>query len=119
MILRTALLSIAFGAAAIALAAPALAADASAARTCTTPKYPGSGYFTSLSVSHVSCSTGRSLTLAHYRCRTKTGPKGRCSSRVRGYSCTEKRNSISTEIDGRVTCKRGTRRVVYTYQQNI
>jgi hypothetical protein len=37
---------------------------------------------------------------------------------VLGYHCTEYRQSIPTEIDSRVTCKRGTRRVVYTYQQN-
>jgi hypothetical protein len=101
-------------AAAFAPSAP----GASRARSCTAPRYPGSGYFTSLSVTGVSCATGRSLTLSHYRCRTRRSKTGRCSS-VRGYRCTEKRQTISTEIDGRVTCKRGSRRFVYTYQQNI
>jgi hypothetical protein len=102
-------------AAAFAPSAP----GASLARSCSAPRYPGSGYFTSLRVTSVSCATGRSVTLAHYRCRTKRSKAGRCSSPGRGYRCTEKRQTISTEIDGRVTCKRGSRRVVYTYQQNI
>ncbi len=94
-------------------------AGAQAARTCSAPKYPGSGYFTSLSVKSVSCKTGRKVTLAHDRCRTAGSRAGRCHKSVLGYSCSEHRQSISTEIDGRVTCKRGSKRVTYTYQQNI
>jgi hypothetical protein len=90
---------------------------AHAARSCTPPKYPGLGYFTSLQVSHVSCATGRKVTLAHYRCRTKHGRAGRCPS-VLHYRCTERRNAIPTEYNARVTCKRGTRKVIYTYQQH-
>jgi hypothetical protein len=89
---------------------------AHASRACSPPKYPGQGYFTSLSVSHVSCATGRKVTLAHYRCRVKHGRKGRCPS-VLGYRCTEVRRSIATEYNARVTCKRGSRKVVYTYEQ--
>jgi hypothetical protein len=88
------------------------------AGTCSAPKYPGSGYFTSLKVSGVSCSKGKSVTLAHYKCRVKHGKTGRCTSKVQGYSCSEKRRSISTEIDGTVTCKRGSKKVVYSYQQD-
>lgn len=101
-------------------AVSATAADqvAHQSRTCSPPKYPGNGYFTSLSVRGVSCKTGRRVTLAHYRCRTESGPRGRCHRRVLRYSCTETRHSIPSEIDARVTCKRGARRVTYTYQQN-
>jgi hypothetical protein len=94
-------------------------ATASAARVCPTPRYPGTGYFTSLTVERVSCSAGRSVALAYYRCRTRTGPAGRCRSRVRGYRCRERRNAIPTEIDARVTCRRGARRVTHTYQQDL
>ena len=94
-------------------------ADAQAALTCSAPEYPGSGYFTSLSVKSVSCKTGRRVTLAHYRCRTARGRAGRCHRKVLRYSCSERRNSISTQIQSRVTCRRGSKRVVYTYQQNI
>lgn len=101
--------------------APAGAAQplAQAARSCSTPKYPGVGYFTSLSVRHVSCGTGRKLMLKYYRCRIKHGKAGRCTSRVMRYRCHERRQSIPTEIDARVTCKRGHRVVVHTYQQDL
>jgi len=92
---------------------------AETAKACSEPSYPGSGYFTSLTVKRVRCRTGRKVALAHYRCRTKSGPRGRCAHKVLHYSCRERRNSIPTEIDGRVTCKRGARTVIYTYQQNV
>jgi hypothetical protein len=103
----------------LALGATAAAAGpaAHASRSCAPPKYPGQGYFTSLQVAHVSCATGRKVTLAHYRCRVKHGRKGRCGS-VLHYRCAEgTRRSIPTEYTSRVTCKRGARKVVYTYEQ--
>ena len=96
----------------------AQAADAHAAKSCSPPKYPGTGYFTTMSVSGLGCSSGKKVVLAHYRCRVKGGVKGKCSSRVSGYRCTEKRRSISTEIDGVVTCKKGSKKVTYSYQQD-
>jgi hypothetical protein len=92
---------------------------AHASTTCSPPRYPGTGYFTSLTVSGVGCSTGKKLALAYYRCRLRHGKKGVCRSRVLGYSCHETRHSISTEIDARVTCKLGRRTIVHTYQQNL
>ncbi|WP_028067415.1 hypothetical protein [Solirubrobacter soli] len=92
---------------------------ASAAKTCTPPKYPGSGYFTSLSVTKVSCATGSKIAKDYYKCRTKTGPKGRCVKKVDGYSCKETRESIATEINARVTCKNGSKVVKHSYQQNL
>ena len=95
----------------------ALPASASAA-TCTPPKYPGSGYFTSLKATKVSCSEAAKVALAFHRCRTRSSVKGRCTSKVRKFSCRETRTTISTEINGRVTCTRGSRKVQLTYQQN-
>jgi hypothetical protein len=92
---------------------------ASAAKTCTPPKYPGSGYFTSLSVTGTSCSTGSKLAKDYYKCRTAKGPSGRCTKKVDGYSCTERRTSIATEINAKVTCKRGSKVVKHSYQQNL
>jgi hypothetical protein len=107
------------GSACLLAAAPARAAPIGfAARRCTPPQYPGSGYFTSLRVTRVSCSTGRRVTLAHYHCRVRSGPAGRCHSRVLGYRCVERRQAIKVEFDSIVTCQRGRRRVVYSYQQN-
>jgi hypothetical protein len=92
---------------------------ASAAKTCTPPKYPGSGYFTSLSVTGVSCSTGAKIAKDYYKCRLKNGVKGRCTRKVDGYSCKEKRTSIATEINATVTCKNGSKVVKHSYQQNL
>lgn len=102
----------------LAPAGAARAAEAHAARSCSVPRYPGSGYFTSLTVKRVSCATGRKVTLAYYRCRTRSGRAGRCHKRVLGYRCRERRVTIPTEIDARVSCRRGDKRVVHTYQQN-
>lgn len=115
-VLRRAAVVLVLAAAVLALGAT----QASAARNCTPPKYPGSGYFTSLKTTGVSCATGRKVALAHHRCRTEgKGRRGRCTRRVLRYRCTETRQSISTEFNSRVTCKRGTtRKVVFTYQQN-
>src|SRR3954447_22006766 len=91
---------------------------AASAASCSAPKYPGSGYFTSLKVTKVSCSTGKKVAIAYYKCRLKHGVSGRCTSRVLGYSCKETRTSIPTEIDARVTCKSGSKKVEHSYQQN-
>jgi hypothetical protein len=101
-----------------ALASGADVAPGASGRNCAPPKYPGSGYFTSLKVTGVSCATGGDVTLAHYRCRTTHGAAGRCTSKVRGYTCHEKRTTIPSEIDAIVVCRNGDRRVRYSYQQN-
>ena len=110
-------------AALLAAAAVALLAGAPAARavTCADGRLPnGNGYFTSLTVTNVSCKTGRRVALGYYKCRIKKGKKARCTDKVLGYSCREvKRTQIPTEINARVSCKLGARRVVHTYQQNL
>ena len=85
----------------VVLFSGAAAASAATCSASSLPRYPGSGYFTSLKVTKVSCSTGKKVMLAHYKCRTKHGKTGRCS-KVLGYSCKESRRSIETEIDGTV-----------------
>lgn len=86
-------------------------------QTCKPPRYPGLGYFTSLTVTKTGCAAGNKLAIAYYQCRTRTGPTGRCKGGVLGFTCRENRNAISTEIDARVTCRRRNVRVVHTYQQ--
>ena len=112
---RTRLLAAAAACAAFAL--PAVGASPAAAATCSPGSYPGQGYFTSLKGYHISCSGAKSVMRGHYRCRTKHGIKGRCSS-FNGWRCTETRRAIATEYNARVTCRKGSRKVVYTYQQN-
>lgn len=106
------------GLALVAFALLVAAPTAAQAATCTPPKYPDSGYFTSLKVTKVSCSTGKSVALAFHKCRVKSGVKGRCVSKVKGYSCRETRTTIPTEINGRVKCTNGSRKVELSYQQN-
>jgi hypothetical protein len=105
---------------ALAIALPA-GAPAAHAKTCSDGRLPnGNGYFTSLTVTKVSCATGKRLVLAYYKCRIKKGKKARCTDKVLGYSCKElERTQIPTEINARVRCKLGARRVVHTYQQNL
>ena len=110
---------------------PAFAAKAKT-KTCNikkSPKYPNKnpgGYFTSLKVRSVSCTSGKKLMTAYYRCRTKKrqGIEGRCKqSRVNGLKCKESRprsgRRAGVEFNARVTCTRGSKRVVHTYQQNL
>ena len=93
--------------------------SAEAAKACALPKYPGSGYFTLLRVKRTDCKAGKALALAYYKCRTDNGGiSGTCDHKVNRYTCTEHRESIPTEIDAKVTCKRGKRRIVHAYQQN-
>jgi hypothetical protein len=91
---------------------------AAVSRTCKPPTYPGNGYFTSLSVTGTGCATGRRFVVAYYHCRTANGTSGRCHKHVMGYACTERRETIPTEIDARVSCRNGSRRIVHTYQQD-
>jgi len=103
---------------ALGIAAAAASPLAGLARTCKPPAYPGVGYFTSLTVSGTSCATGSKVALAYHHCRLRHGISGRCSGGVLGFRCSEKRNSIPTEIAARVTCNRGHETVVHTYQQD-
>lgn len=105
-------------AATVAAAVPLLGASpAVAAKSCSPGAYPGDGYFTRLTVTGISCAGGRSVERGHYTCRTRRGIKGKCP-RFSGWRCTEKRQAIPTEYNARVTCTKGSRKVVYYYQQN-
>ncbi len=118
---RSALLALtlaALFAATFTTTAPA-AIPAHAAKKCNAPKYPGLGYFTGLNVTGVGCATGQKLVVNYYKCRIKHGKAGRCTTKVLGFSCREVRNSIPTEIDARVTCRKGRQTITHTYQQDL
>jgi hypothetical protein len=104
----------------VAAAVLLVAVPTASARDCRPPSYPGSGYFLSLSVKGTTCAKGKRLARAYYRCRIENGGRrGRCNRRVMRYSCTETRQSISTEINAVVRCKRGSKRINHAYQQNL
>jgi hypothetical protein len=78
----------------------------------------GPTYVTALSVTRVSCRTGEKVVKDYYRCRVRDGGrKGSCHKRIRGFRCTEKRESISTQFDARVSCRKGKARVRHDYTQ--
>ncbi len=79
-------------------------------------------YTRKLSVSGgATCSQAHKFIRAYYKCRVAKpsgGKKGKCTEKVSGYSCTEKRfNEISAEYDANVACKNGKRRINTQYTQ--
>lgn len=105
---------------------PALAAT----KTCKAgnTKYPNAnpgGYFTSLKVTNVGCSTGAKLMVAYYKCRRKNGQgvAGKCKqSKVNGLRCRESRpasGNNGVEYNAKVTCTSGSKKVVHTYEQRL
>jgi hypothetical protein len=73
-------------------------------------------------VTGVSCASGRKVIKAFHACRLKHGKQGKCTSKVSGYKCTEKRPSSlksSFSFEGDVTCKSGSKRITHHYQQDL
>ena len=67
------------------------------------------------------CATGTKVIKAFHTCRHKNGADGRCTSKVLGYSCSDRRPAaerIAIQYTGYVTCKRGAAVVTHTYQQD-
>jgi hypothetical protein len=91
---------------------------AHAAHTCSTPSYPGAGYYFELHVSGTSCNRGTQVANDQYRCRQRHGKAGTCPS-VDGYRCSEgHRNAIPTEFDVRTTCRKSHATILFAYQQD-
>ena len=100
---------------------------AAATRGCKAPAEPAGlngGYFTELRATNVSCASARKLVLAYYKCRRRNGgARGSCNGRtVNGLKCRETRPAdlqSETQINARVTCTSGTKKVRHSYQQNL
>ena len=107
---------------ALLIAVAALAPSASAGPVATASKSCGVGdtrsygttYVITISVSNTSCRNGKRLIRAYHACRP--GKSGKCPS-VKGYSCSEKRTTGTTQYDSRVTCRKGDKTVKHTYTQ--
>jgi hypothetical protein len=68
------------------------------------------------------CAAGTKVIKAFHTCRHKKGIDGRCTSRVSGYSCSDRRpaaESIPTQYTGYVSCKRGSAVITHTYQRDM
>lgn len=97
-----------------------MGAGTASAATCSnpnSPEYPN-GYYTKLVVTGISCSGGKDVMHAHRKCRVRRGGVDGYCKRFNGWRCTEVRRSSSTEFSSRVTCKKGSRKVVYYYSQD-
>jgi hypothetical protein len=113
-------------AAAVATAAAiALPASAGAASPCTlslkAAQHMGPTYVTKLRASGTSCANAIKITKAFHACRLKHGKRGRCTTKVSGYSCSDRRpkdEMIPTQFTGHVTCRKGGARITHDYQQN-
>ena len=121
---------------AITLAAGALAAavlmapgagarsEASASKACNVSSraYGHNMYTTSLSVRHTSCAKGKAVLKGYTKCRYKHGGlNGRCPNRVAKYKCHEGKRTLAPHIQYSVDvgCKRGSKRVKFSYTQQV
>jgi hypothetical protein len=78
----------------------------------------GTTYVTRLTTTNVTCTKAKSVVKAYHRCRrAQGGVKGRCTSRVQGFRCTETRQTIPTQFDARATCRNGGRVIRFNYEQ--
>jgi hypothetical protein len=98
---------------------------ATSLKTCklslTASEHLGATYVTNLKVGGVTCSAAKDVVKAFNKCRRAKGVNGRCSSRVKGYSCADTRPAderIPTQFNGHVKCKNASKRVNFDYQQN-
>ena len=78
---------------------------------------PGKSSILTLSVRHTGCAAGKRLVRDYQRCRVRQGdPDTRCSGRVDGYRCSERRsNETPDAFKARVTCRQGARRIKHMY----
>jgi hypothetical protein len=107
---------------ALLIAAPSGSAATTACRlSAKKSQQLGATYVTKLKVRGVSCAAGQRVVRAFNGCRRAKGVKGRCTRRVLGYGCSDRRpaaEQIPTQLNGHVSCRRGARRVSFDYQQN-
>lgn len=83
-------------------------------------RHLGASYVTSLRVKKTSCKTGKAVAHAFNNCRhSNGGARGHCNAKVGRYHCNEgHRTGISTQFDSSATCKRGGKRVHFTFTEN-
>jgi hypothetical protein len=82
------------------------------------PSTLGATYVTTLSASGTSCGKAKGVVKAFNSCRHKHGAAGHCTSKVKGYSCSEKRFSSPVQYSSSASCKNGSKSVKFKYSQN-
>jgi hypothetical protein len=107
---------------AASLALPAGQAAAASYKTCSVKgkeRKLGTTYVTKLRARGTSCKTAERVVRAFHACRHKKGKAGRCTRKVKGYRCTDKRKLVmALSYDSDATCTSGSKGVKFSYQQN-
>lgn len=129
---RTLRLTLALAATALVVAIPATASadgpSASASRNCPMSYnqqqngFPPASYVTSIRVFNTSCRQGKAVIRAYHRCRARHGGRnGQCPNRVKRFRCREgdRQGVPGVQYNARVVCRRGGRKIVSTYTQNV
>jgi ribonuclease I len=106
--------------------ASAGAPTATASRACSVSSHGGAYgkdmYVLDLSVRHTTCRKGKRVIRAYTDCRHQHGGlNGRCPNRVLHYRCHEGERTVAPHIQYTVEvgCRRGDRRIRFTYTQQI
>ena len=79
-------------------------------------------YTTSLAVRHTSCAKGKAVVKGYTKCRYKHGGlNGHCPNRVKKFKCGEGKRTLAPHIQYsvKVSCKRGSKRVKFSYTQQV
>jgi hypothetical protein len=78
------------------------------------------GYYLNLQASGAPCTTARTVQAGYQACRLKSGQKGKCHTKVAGYTCHEgKRNSIAVTFFAAVSCTNGAKKISWSYEQDV
>jgi hypothetical protein len=78
----------------------------------------GASYVTSVKARHVGCGKALKVVKAYHKCRKDNGGRdGHCGS-VKGYECSEKRETAPSQYNAKAKCTKGSKKVVQTYTQN-
>ena len=83
--------------------------------------YPPASYVQTIRT-NISCRKAKSVIRAYHRCRGRHGGRnGRCPNRVQRFRCREgARQAVpGVQYNAKVTCRRGGRRIVSRYTQNV
>jgi hypothetical protein len=82
----------------------------------------GASYVTSLKVRNTGCGKGKKVVKAFHECRKANGGRdGHCDHKVLGFKCHEgdREGVPDVQYNAKVRCKKGDKKVVHTYTQNV
>ena len=124
--IATTLAAALLGAAALIAPTAGAAPAASASGTCNIKghqrDYGHNMYLDALKTQSTSCRTGRKVVNGYTKCRYKHGGlNGRCPNKVKRFKCGEGKRTVAPHIQYsvNVSCHRGSRKVKFTYTQQV